>query len=244
MEACWCPGGLDAANKDMRQINDQSTATTAGTSVSTGKQKPMHGTGTHHSVDLGIAEDGPGELGALGGLHALGDGQDDVVGLAEAGEKVGRGLGRAGPVGDAGVRLRSEALLGSAEGDLAEDVGDDGLVGIELELEELEAAGLGVHEEEDDLERRGGGGGCRGGLGRGGRSGGRGGGSGRREGLAALVEDDAVDGLVLAALGSGSAGAGTDGGAGGLGRNLGRCILKGQVGNGRLLLALDEVAHQ
>ena len=200
----------------------------------------LHINATHHLVDLLIAEDGPGELGALGGLHALGDGEDDVVGPAEAGEQVGRGLGRAGPVGDAGVRLRSEALLGGAEGDLAEDVRDDGLVGVELELEELEAAGLGVHEEEDDLQGRGGGGG----RGRGGRSGGRGGLGGGREGLAALVEDDAVDGLVLAGLGGGSAGAGTGRGPGGLGRNLGRGILKGNVGNGRLLLALDEAAHQ
>ena len=190
---------------------------------------------TYHGVDLGIAEDGPSQLGALGRLHALGDGQDDVVGLAEGAEEVLGGLGRAGPVGDAGVRLRPEALLGGAEGDLAEDVGDDGLVGIELELEELEAAGLGIHEEEDDLEgrarsRRLG----RGSLGRG-RSGG--GGRGRSgEGLAVLVEDDAVHGLLL--------GAGTGGGAGGLGRDLGRRLLEGQVGNGCLLLLADEASHE
>ena len=73
----------------MRQImnklqrHNTSTLSTSKPKQSRHDIKTLHINATHHLVDLLIAEDGPGELGALGGLHALGDGEDDVVGLAD-----------------------------------------------------------------------------------------------------------------------------------------------------------------
>mmetsp|Transcript_34944 Transcript_34944/g.76436 ORF Transcript_34944/g.76436 Transcript_34944/m.76436 type:complete len:224 (+) Transcript_34944:477-1148(+) len=192
-----------------------------------------------HGINLGITKDGPSELGTLRCRHTLGDREDDIIGAAEARQNDRLLLRGAGPIGDSGVLLSSQALLGGREGNLSQNVGNDGLLGLELELEKLEAASLGIHQEENNLKGRAARGGGTGGLlGRSWRRG-LGGccvlpwwGGGCGKGLGALIKNDAVFGLIVPGCGLRLGGSSCRG----LGRNFGGGLFEGKLGNCRFLL--------